>query len=159
MVIAAIFAVAMSNASGSLNSLAASSVVDFKEIRGAAIPGGSDSAGFLRLSRWMTLVWGVVLVVLGTLKWGPMLEAGLTIASITLGSLLGLFLLAFLLRRATASGVLIGMFVGFAAILYIHFRTTLLWTWYVPAGAGITFLAGTLASLASGAGLTPLETK
>jgi len=75
----------------------------------------------------MTLVWGVVLAMLGTLRWGPMLEAGLTIASITLGSLLGLFLLAFLLRRATASGVLTGMFVGFAAILWIHFYTPLLW--------------------------------
>jgi len=147
LVIAAIFAVAMSNASGSLNSLAASSVVDFRELRGGSIPGGSDSAGFLRLSRWMTLVWGVVLAVLGTLRWGPMLEAGLTIASITLGSLLGLFLLAFLLRRATASGVLTGMFVGFAAILWIHFYTPLLWTWYVPAGAGITFLTGVIAVL------------
>ena len=76
-----------------------------------------------------------------------MLEAGLTIASITFGILLGLFLLAFLLRRATASGVLIGMFAGLAAILYIHFRTPLLWTWYVPAGTLITFLAGAVGSL------------
>jgi SSS family solute:Na+ symporter len=149
MVIAAIFAVAMSNASGSLNSLAASSVVDFQELRGAAVPGGDNPERFLRLSRWMTLVWGVVLIVLGTFEWGPMLEAGLTIASITFGSLLGLFLLAFLLRRATPSGVVIGMVVGLAAMLYIHFYTPLLWTWYVLAGAGVTFLAGTLASFAS----------
>jgi Na+(H+)/acetate symporter ActP len=126
---------------------------------GSATPGGSDSAGFLRLSRWMTLVWGIVLVVLGTLQWGPMLEAGLTIASITLGSLLGLFLLAFLLRRATASGVLTGMFVGFAAILWIHFYTPLLWTWYVPTGAGITFLVGAIASLAGSARGVPQAVK
>ena len=149
LVIAAIFAVAMSNASGSLNSLAASSVVDFRKLRGLSIPGGNDSAGFLRLSRWMTLFWGGILAALGTLQWGPMLEAGLTIASITFGSLLGLFLLAFLLRRATASGVLTGMFAGFAAILWIHFFTHLLWTWYVPTGAGITFLIGAVASLAT----------
>ncbi len=36
VVLAAIFAVAMSNASGSLNSLAASSVIDFKTLRGTA---------------------------------------------------------------------------------------------------------------------------
>jgi SSS family solute:Na+ symporter len=150
MVIAAILAVAMSNASGSLNSLAASSVVDFRQLRRAEIPDDSDPGRLLRLSRWMTLVWGIVLVVLGTLQWGPMLEAGLTIASITFGSVLGLFLLAFLLRRATASGVLIGMFVGLAAVLYIHFYTPLLWTWYVPAGAAITFVSGALASLADG---------
>ena len=159
MVIAAVFAVAMSNASGSLNSLAASSVVDFRELRGASIPDGGNPERLLRLSRWMTVFWGIVLVVLGTLQWGPMLEAGLTIASITFGSLLGLFLLTFLLRRATPSGVLIGMFMGLAAMLYIHFYTPLLWTWYVLAGAGITFLAGTLASSASGRAPAPQETK
>jgi Na+/proline symporter len=88
-----------------------------------------------------------------------MLEAGLTIASITLGSLLGLFLLAFLLPRATAPGVLTGMFVGFAAILWIHFYTPLLWTWYVPTGAGITFLTGVIASLASSLGVAPQKAK
>jgi Na+/proline symporter len=159
MLIAAVFAVAMSNASGSLNSLAASSVLDFRELRGASIPDGGNPERLLRFSRWMTLFWGVVLVVLGTLQWGPMLEAGLTIASITFGSLLGLFLLTFLWRRATASGVLIGMFIGLAAMLYIHFYTPLLWTWYVLAGAGITFLAGTLASSASGPAPPPHETK
>jgi solute:Na+ symporter, SSS family len=70
----------------------------------------------------------------------------LTIASITFGGLLGLFLLAFLLRGATPGGVLVGMVTGLAAMVYIHFYTPLLWTWYVLAGAGITFLAGALAS-------------
>jgi solute:Na+ symporter, SSS family len=149
MVIASILAIAMSNASGSLNSLAASSVMDFQQLKNAALP-DEDPRGFLRRSRWMTLFWGIALAILGTFRWGPLLEAGLTIASITLGGLLGLFLLAFLLRRATATGVLVGMFVGLAGILYIYFRTTLVWTWYVAAGAGITFLAGTIASYVSG---------
>src|SRR6266853_5111834 len=159
LVIAAIFAVAMSNASGSLNSLAAAIGGDFLGLRKSLIPGGGNPDRFLRLSRWVTLFWGVVLVVLGTLQWGPMLEAGLTIASITFGSLLGLFLLAFLMPRATAFGVLTGMFVGFAAILWIHFYTPLLWTWYVPAGAGITFLTGVIASLASSLGVAPQKAR
>lgn len=164
IMIAAILAIAMSNASGSLNSLAASSVLDFHKLRGRDLPAqtqekapagnetsrpASAPGHFLRLSRGMTLVWGILLALLGTLNWGPMLEAGLTIASITFGILLGLFLLAFLLQRATASGVLIGMFAGLAGILYIHFRTPLLWTWYVPAGTAITFLAGAIASYAT----------
>jgi SSS family transporter len=149
LVIAAIFAVAMSNASGSLNSLAASSVVDFHVLRGASIPGADNPQRFLRLSRRMTLLWGIVLVVLATFQWGPMLEAGLTIASITFGSLLGLFLLAFLVRRATPFGVLTGMFTGLAVMLYIHFCTPLLWTWYVLVGSAITFMTGVLASLVS----------
>jgi SSS family transporter len=150
LLIAAILAVAMSNASGSLNSLAASSVVDFQRLRGGSGL-DQDPASFLRRSRWMTLAWGIVLAALGTLGWGPMLEAGLTIAAITLGSLLGLFLLCFLFPPATAPGVLTGMFVGLAVILYAFFRTPLLWTWYVPLSAIVTFLTGALASVATGA--------
>ena len=148
LMIAAILAVAMSNASGSLNSLAASSVVDFRELRGSS-EFSQDPKSFVRKSRWMTLVWGIALAVLGTVQWGPMLEAGLTIAAITLGCLLGLFLLAFLFSRATAGGVLTGMFVGLAVILYVHFRTPLLWTWYVPLCSAVTFAAGALASIAA----------
>jgi SSS family solute:Na+ symporter len=156
-IIAAILAVAMSNASGSLNSLAASSVVDFQHLRGLRDL-EENPERLLRRSRWMTVVWGIALAVLGTVQWGPMLEAGLTIAAITLGSLLGLFLLTFLFARATAPGVLTGMFVGLAAILWTHFYTPLLWTWYVPFSAGITFVTGALVSLTtkapSGAGET-----
>jgi Na+/proline symporter len=148
LILAAILAVAMSNASGSLNSLAASSVVDFQNLRGSEKL-EADPARLLRRSRWMTLVWGVLLAALGTIRWGPLLEAGLTIAAITLGILLGLFLLAFLFPHATATGVLTGMFVGFLAILYVHFRTALLWTWYVPFSAAITFLCGAAVSLAT----------
>ncbi len=143
LVIAAIFAVAMSNASGSLNSLAASSVVDFFRLRGKM----ADEHRVLRLSRWMTLVWGALFIVLGTIRWGPVLEAGLTIASITFGILLGLFLLGFFNARANPRGAVVGMLVGLAFMLWVKFFTPLVWTWYVLAGTAATFLAGSFASL------------
>jgi Na+/proline symporter len=139
----------MSNASGSLNSLAASSVIDFQQLRGGGPALAQNPELLLRRSRWMTLVWGLALAALGSIQWGPMLEAGLTIAAITLGSLLGLFLLCFLFPAATAPGVLTGMFVGLAVILYAFFRTPLLWTWYVPLSATVTFLTGAAVSVAT----------
>ncbi len=146
LVLAAIAAVAMSNASGSLNSMAASSVVDFYHLRGRE----EHRARTLRLSRWMTLAWGFVVLGLGMVRWGPVLESGLTIASITFGSLLGLFLLGFLNRRATPNGALAGMLAGLGVLLYAKFETHLAWTWYVLVGATTTFLAGSLASLLDG---------
>ncbi|MBZ5540225.1 MAG: sodium:solute symporter [Acidobacteriia bacterium] len=142
LLLASILAVAMSNASGSLNSLAASSVFDFAALRGRS----GDPVRFLRFSRRMTLVWGGVLLGFGLVNWGPLLKAGLTVASISFGSLLGLFLLGTLDRRATPNGALVGMFAGLAAVLAIHAFTTVAFTWYVLLGAAITYTAGAAVS-------------
>jgi SSS family solute:Na+ symporter len=142
LLLASIIAVAMSNASGSLNSLAASSVLDFSRLRGKS----ANSAGFLKLSRRMTLAWGLVLMAFGLKKWGPLLEAGLTIASLPFGSLLGLFLLGTLDRGANARGALIGMFAGLTAILCVFRFTTVAFTWYVMIGASVTFAIGSIIS-------------
>jgi SSS family solute:Na+ symporter len=148
LVLAAIFAVAMSNASGSLNSLASSSILDFSALRGSA---PADQTTLLRNSRRVTIVWGIVLGCFGLIHWGPVLEAGLTIASITYGSMLGLFLLGLWNRRATAGGAAAGMLVGLATMLGVKFFTPLAWTWFVLVGTVVTFAAGSLASLFAGA--------
>jgi SSS family solute:Na+ symporter len=142
LMIASIVAVAMSNASGSLNSLAASSVLDFSRLRGRS----TDPARLLRLSRRMTLVWGLVLMGFGLVKWGPLLETGLTVASLPYGSLLGLFLLGTFDRGATARGALAGMFSGLAAVLCVFHFTNVAFTWYFLIGACVTFVIGALVS-------------
>jgi SSS family transporter len=147
LLIAAIFAAGMSNLSGALNSLASSSMVDFNKIRGLA----TDPAKLVRLSRWMTVGWGVVLMLLGLIKWGGVLESGLTIASIVFQSLLGLFLLGILNPRATALGARIGMYAGLALMIWVWAATPLAWTWYVLVGATVTFVVGSVASLLAGA--------
>ena len=148
LLLASIVAVAMSNASGSLNSLAASSVLDFARLRGQT----TDPARFLRLSRRMTLAWGLVLMAFGLVDWGPVLEAGLTVASLPFGSLLGLFLLGTLDRRANARGALAGMFAGLAAVLCVFRFTSVAFTWYVLLGSSVTFAIGALISrMANGA--------
>jgi SSS family solute:Na+ symporter len=146
LLLASIIAVAMSNASGSLNSLAASSVLDFSALRrGDHKP--ATEASFLRLSRRMTLFWGLVLMGFGLMTWGPVLEAGLTVAALPYGSLLGLFLLGTLNRRANANGALAGMFTGLITILCVWRLTTIAFTWYFLIGSITTFSVGSLVSL------------
>ena len=142
LLLASIIAVAMSNASGSLNSLAASSVLDFSRLRGSS----ADPAKFLRLSRRMTLAWGLVLMGLGLVKWGPLLETALTVVSLPFGCLLGLFLLGTFDRRANARGALAGMIAGLAAILCVFRLTHVAFTWYVLIGASVTFFTGAIIS-------------
>jgi Na+/proline symporter len=138
ILLASILAVAMSNASGALNSLAASSVLDLNALRGRA----ARPVDFLKRSRRMTLVWGAVLVVFGLVKWGPVLEAGLTVASLPFGSLLGLFFLGTFDPKANARGSLLGMFAGLTAVLLVYGFTAVVFTWYVMIGACVTFAVG-----------------
>jgi SSS family transporter len=153
LLLASILAVAMSNASGSLNSLAASSVLDFSGVWGKS----ASPATFLKLSRRMTLIWGLVLMAFGLVSWGPLLETGLTVASLPLGCLLGLFLLGTLDGAANATGALIGMVSGLAAILAVFGLTHVAFTWYVLVGSGTTFLAGAIASRVTNNGAQPPE--
>jgi solute:Na+ symporter, SSS family len=146
LVLASIFAIAMSNASGSLNSLASSSMMDFGR-KHAASPSDATSAQSLARSRQLTLLWGIVLALLGLIRWGPVLVAGLTIASITYGGLLGVFLLGTWNRRANERGALIGFAAGIAMMIAVRLYTPLAWTWYVLVGTIVTFLVGSVASL------------
>jgi solute:Na+ symporter, SSS family len=146
LLLASILAVAMSNASGSLNSLAASSVLDFAKLRGHS----ADAAQFLRFSRRATLFWGLVLMGFGFVKWGPLLETGLTVVSLPFGSLLGLFLLGTLDRRANARGALAGMIAGLIIILCIFGFAQVAFTWYFMIGSVTTFAVGAAASRIAG---------
>lgn len=143
LLLASILAVAMSNASGSLNSLAASSVMDLNVLRGHTV----EPAKFLRSSRRMTLVWGAILIVFGLVHWEhSLLETGLAIASLPFGSLLGLFLLGTLDSGANSKGCLVGMFAGLAVVLAVYFGTKVAYTWNFLIGSCVTFAIGSFVS-------------
>ena len=139
LIIAAIFAAAMSTLSSSLNSLSASSIHDFyRRWR------HGTEAHYLRVSRLLTLGWCGILVAIALLarNWGSVLEAGLTIPSLTMGSVLGVFLLALRRRKITQKGALTGMAAGLATMLAIHWTGAVAWPWYVLVGTSVTFTTG-----------------
>lgn len=149
IVIASILAAAMSNISAALNSLASATMMDLVlPTLGSRLP---DEADRLRWSRLVTLGWGVVLmgIAAAARQWGPVLEAGLAIASIPLGALLGVFSLGVLTRRVSEAAAIGGMALGLSAVVYVTFFTSIAWTWYVVIGATVTFLGGLAASLAA----------
>jgi Na+/proline symporter len=105
---------------------------------------------YLKLARGATVLWGVVLFLIGLVArhWGSVLEAGLSIASILYGGLLGVFLLGVLTRKVGEAGAITGMLAGLALMLYIKFaRVPIAWTWYVAIGTSVTFAVGCLVSL------------
>ncbi|HEV1286186.1 MAG TPA: sodium/solute symporter, partial [Bryobacteraceae bacterium] len=141
LVIAAILAAAMSNLSAALNSLASTTVMDFLKPFSRSV---TSDALWLGVARYTTLGWGAILfgVALIARHWGSVLQAGLSIASIIYGSLLGVFLLGLLTKRVGEIAAMCAMACGLVLMLYIRFFTPIAWTWYVLIGSSATFAIG-----------------
>ncbi len=144
LVVAAIFAAAMSS---SLNSIAATAVNDlYKPFR----PDRNDKH-YLKVSHLLTLFWGVVQIGVALAvrnQPGSALSMALSIASLINGPILGVFLVGTFLRRVSQPPALIGMLVSIGSMLYVFFGTKIAWTWYVFLGSLITFVVAWAASFA-----------
>ena len=146
LAMAAIIAAAMANLSAALNSLASATVVDFYQPLTKA---RHSAAHYLRVSRLATVFWGCVLAAIAMVAshWGSVLESGLSIASVTLGILLGVFLLGVLTRRPGQDAAVAGVVAGSVVMLWVKFATKIPFTWWVLIGASVTFGVALLASL------------
>ncbi|MCC6161804.1 MAG: sodium:solute symporter [Acidobacteria bacterium] len=136
-IVAAIVAAALSP---SINAMAASTVNDFylRYVNETA-----DEQTIMRVSYRATLFWGVVqLAVALACQWmdRSVLDAGLSVLSLTAGPVLGAFLVGFATSRVSAHAMLAGMAVGMATLVYIWIATPVAWTWYAFIGATITAL-------------------
>ncbi len=145
LLISAILAAAMSNLSAALNSLSSTSIVDFY----ARLRPDSTEGHRLYLSRVATVVWGLVLFALAILArgGGKVVEVGLSIASVAYGSLLGVFLMGVLTKKANEKGAMVGMLCGFMLNVYLWRFTKVPFTWYVVLGSIATFVVGYIASM------------
>ena len=144
LLIAAILAAAMSNLSAALSSLSSTTVIDFY----ARLRPQSTEERRVHLSRWATVGWGLALFALALLarRGGAVLEMGLSIVSVAYGSLLGVFLLGVLTRKATENGAMAGMLFGFALNVFLWRFTSVPFTWWVAFGSLATFLVGLIVS-------------
>jgi SSS family transporter len=144
LVIAAILAAAMSNLSAALNALASTTIMDFVKPIWPVL----TEVTLLKLARWATIAWGAILFGVGLLArhWGSVLEAGLSIASVLYGALLGVFLLGVLTRKPDEWCAIIGMSAGLLTTLILqHFSVA--YTWFVISGSLVTLSVGYLISL------------
>lgn len=166
LVIAAVFAAAMSTLSSSLNSLASTSTIDlWRRLRRrppvdspASDTAGRDMEAALRTSRRFTVIWAVVLAAVAVVAqaWGSVLEAGLTITSITFGAVLGIFLVGQTRWRVSANQASVAMAVGIATLIAVQLRGGLAWTWYTLLGAVVTIgCSAMLSAVAPAVGAAP----
>ena len=144
---AAVLAASMSTLSSAFNSLATVSMVDFwqRYVR----PDMADEDA-LRLTRWFTIGWAVLIVFPALLyagSQGSILETLSKVGSFFVGAKLGMYALGFFSKHTTEKGLLVGVVAGFAALWYVASYTDIAWPWYCAIGGGVNMLVGWLASL------------
>ena len=172
LLIAGVFAAAMSSLSSSINSLASASAYDFwgplrrrRRAGGedATAGGGGTAAGGDRAAaivaeadrdimiagKVFTLVWAGLLI-LGAIVFIPLsrgsaaVEVALAAASMAYGGLLGAFALGVLTRRVSQAGAIVGMTVGVGTVVAIWAtaRGAVAWPWFVFLGLAVTMAVG-----------------
>ncbi|MGD2067465.1 MAG: sodium:solute symporter [Gemmatimonadota bacterium] len=134
LMIAVIFAAAMSSIDSELTALSSATVIDFYK---RWFRPDATEAHYLMVSRVATLFWGLFafVVALYAGQLGSLIEAVNQIGSLFYGSLLGVFLLAFLVRPAWGTPAFLSLIVGMGTVLTVSITTEVSWLWYNVVGA------------------------
>ena len=128
LLIAAIFAAAMSSAAAELAALSTTSVIDFYR---RYLNTAATDRHYLRVSKVATALWGVVATVFAVFaaNLGSLIEVVNQVGSYFYGSLLGVFVLAVGFRRATADGAFVGLFAGMASVALVESAADVSFLW------------------------------
>lgn len=143
LVIAVIFAAAMSTLSGEFNSVATATMIDF--YKRFVRSGGSDAHDLL-VSRLITAAWGgfACLVALRAEALGSAIEAVNRLGSLVYGPILGVFLVAVLFRKANGDDALAGLVAGEAVVVGVSLFTNVHFLWHNVVGAASVLIAAVL---------------
>lgn len=143
LIIAVIFAAAMSSSSGEVNSLATVTVIDIYKRH---IRAGATDSHYLMISRVATAFWGAYAVVFAQFgkNLGSLVEAVNMVGSLFYGSLLGVFVLAFFFKKVGGTAAFWAMLAGEAAIFAAFFFTKISFLWYNVIGAIVVVAAALL---------------
>jgi len=146
IIIAGLFAAAMSTLAGSMSSLSSSSMMDlYTPLSGKVL----SEEKKLKISRLLTILWAGLLVISALFFMGSsraVVEVALSIASFTYGGLLGVFLLGILVSKAKQEDALAGFVAGILVMVTVITLNLFVWTWFTLIGVIATIIVGTLLS-------------
>ncbi len=148
IIIAGLFAAAMSTLAGSMSSLSSSTMIDiYTPLCGKNI----SEEKKLKISRLLTILWAALLIISAMIFRKSSLavvEIALSIASFTYGGLLGTFLLGLLFKRVKQNAVLAGFASGILFMILVISLKIVGWTWYTLIGVIVTIAVGSAITFA-----------
>jgi solute:Na+ symporter, SSS family len=141
LMIAAIFAAAMSASGGELNALATATIIDFYKRHFVT---DATERHYLLVSKVATVSWGLVacVVAMYSANQGSLIEVVNRYGSFFYGSLLGVFILAIGTKRATAAGAFWGLLAGLAVVLTVALTLPIAFLWHNLIGAAVVVIVG-----------------
>ncbi|MBC6994026.1 sodium:solute symporter [Neolewinella lacunae] len=144
LLLAVIFSAAMSSTSSELSALATTSLVDI--YRRSLVPNRED-AHYFAASKWLTMLWGAIALGFAAVAnlFDNLIQAVNIIGSLFYGVILGIFAVAFFLKRVGSQAVLIAaiisqVFVAATFIASAYGVIDLAYLWLNLIGCGLTVL-------------------
>ncbi len=149
LLIAVIFLAAWGSISAALNSLSASTLIDFHKQYINANP--SEAEAF-KLSRMYTLFWGIFCIIFAQFatNLGSLIEAVNILGSWFYGVMLGIFLVAFYLKKVQGNAVFYAAILGEIIVISMYAFTNIGWLWLNAIGAIAVVVFAVAAELALG---------
>ena len=136
LLLAVMFASALSSKAGELNALGTTSTIDlWRSLRPLA---AHDEARNVRAAKWFTAFWGLFAMgfALSASFAENLIEALNIIASIFYGVMLGIFLVAFFFKRVGGSAVFVAAIAAQALVIAMYFSLNIGYLWYNLIGCG-----------------------
>jgi uncharacterized sodium:solute symporter family permease YidK len=149
LLVAAFFAATLSSKAGELNALGSTTVVD---VYRHVVRRDATDAHYLAASRWFTVFWGLVAITFALFAnmVENLIQAVNIVGSIFYGVVLGMFLVAFGLRRVGGTAVFIAAILSQVLVIVLYFTLSISYLWYNVIGCVACILLALLIQLTPG---------
>ncbi len=139
LVLAAIFAASMSSTASELNALASTTVVDLFQRLSRSPP---EEKKLVKIARWSTIGWGIYAIAFASYasRLGTLVEAVNILGSLFYGTILGIFLVAFLSRGIRGTAVFLSALIAEGVVIGCFVFTSISWLWYNVIGCVLVML-------------------
>lgn len=143
IIIAGLFAAALSTLAGSITSLSSSVMLDLYIPLNKSI----DEKKNLLLSKLLTIFWTIMLIFSAFIfmeSSKAVVEVALSIASFTYGGLLGTFLLGLSNKKIKQNHAIAGFISAIVIMSFIILFKVVAWTWFILIGVCVTLFVGNM---------------